>query len=74
MVARKPRMLVTIALADKMACQISAMLTKNEDYKNPMPGYQATQAGWMKRVRDGDDHLVKLSNRSGSGKPVQGAE
>lgn len=37
MMSRKPRMLVAIALANKMARQIWAMLTKNEDYKNPMP-------------------------------------
>ncbi|EZP65338.1 putative transposase [Sphingomonas paucimobilis] len=37
MMARKPRMLVAIALANKMARQIWAMLTKNEDYKNPTP-------------------------------------
>lgn len=36
MMARKPRILVAIALANKMARQIWAMLTKNEDYKNPM--------------------------------------
>jgi len=35
MLARKPRMLVAIALANKMARQIWAMLTKNEDYKDP---------------------------------------
>ena len=33
--ARKPKMLVGIALANRMARQIWAMLTKNEDYKNP---------------------------------------
>lgn len=37
MMARKPRKLVAIALANKTARQIWAMLTKNEDYKNPMP-------------------------------------
>lgn len=37
MMARKPRMLVAIALANKMARQIWAMLTKSEDYRNPMP-------------------------------------
>lgn len=37
MMARKPRMLVAIALANKMARQIWAMLTKNEDYRNPTP-------------------------------------
>lgn len=37
MMARKPRMLVAIALANKTARQLWAMLTKNEDYKNPMP-------------------------------------
>jgi transposase len=35
MLARKPRMLVAIALANKMARQIWAMLTKSEDYKDP---------------------------------------
>lgn len=37
MLARKPRMLVAIALANKMARQIWAMLTKNEAYKDPTP-------------------------------------
>jgi transposase len=36
MLARKPKMLVAIALANKMARQIWAMLTKNEDYKDPV--------------------------------------
>lgn len=35
MMARKPRMLVAIALANKMARAIWAMLTKNEDYREP---------------------------------------
>lgn len=35
MSGRKPKMLVAIALANKMARQIWAMLTKHEDYKNP---------------------------------------
>ena len=33
--ARKPKMLVAIALANKMARQIWAMLTKNENYRDP---------------------------------------
>lgn len=33
--ARKPRMLVAVALANKMARAIWAMLTKTEDYRNP---------------------------------------
>lgn len=37
MMSRKPRMLVAIALANKMARMIWAMLTKSEDYKDPMP-------------------------------------
>lgn len=37
MMARKPRMLVAIALANKMARQIWAILTKNENYKDPTP-------------------------------------
>lgn len=35
MLARKPTMLVAIALANKMARQIWAMLMKNEDYTDP---------------------------------------
>ncbi|MGI0523089.1 IS110 family transposase [Rhizobium giardinii] len=35
MLARKPRMLVAIALANKMARKIWAMLTKMEDYRDP---------------------------------------
>jgi transposase len=35
MLERKPKMLVAIALANKMARQIWAMLTKNEDYRDP---------------------------------------
>lgn len=35
MLARKPRMLVAIALANKMARTIWAMLTKQEDYQTP---------------------------------------
>ena len=33
--ASKPKMLVGIALANKMARQVWAMLTKNEDYRDP---------------------------------------
>ncbi len=36
MLARKPKMLVVIALANKMARQIWAMLTRNEDYRDPV--------------------------------------
>ena len=35
MLARKPKMLVGIALANKMARQIWAMLSKKEDYRDP---------------------------------------
>jgi len=35
MLARKPRMLVAIALANKMARMLWAMLTRNEDYRDP---------------------------------------
>jgi len=35
MLERKPRILVAIALANKMARMIWAMLTKQEDYRNP---------------------------------------
>ena len=35
MQARKPKMLVAIALANKMARAIWAMLTKKEDYRDP---------------------------------------
>lgn len=36
MLARKPKGLVAIALANKMARQIWAMLTKSEDYRDPV--------------------------------------
>ncbi len=36
MLARKPRMLVAIALANKMARAIWAMLTKQESYRDPV--------------------------------------
>lgn len=36
MMARKPRMLVAIALANKMARSIWAMLTKGTDYRDPV--------------------------------------
>lgn len=35
MLARKPRMLVTIALANKMARMVWAMLARNENYRDP---------------------------------------
>ena len=35
MLVRKPKMLVAIALANKMARQIWAMITKGEDYREP---------------------------------------
>ena len=35
MLARKPRMLVSVALANKMARTVWALLTKNEDYRAP---------------------------------------
>ena len=38
MMARKPRMVVAIALANKMARGIWAMMTKHEDYRNPAMG------------------------------------
>lgn len=37
MLAKKPRMLVAIALANKMARAIWAMMTKQEDYRIPTP-------------------------------------
>ncbi len=36
MLARKPRMVVAIALANKMARSVWAMLTKQEDYREPV--------------------------------------
>jgi transposase len=38
MLTRKPKMLVGIALANKMARQVWAMLTKNEEYRDPALG------------------------------------
>jgi len=34
MLTRKPRMLVAVALANKSALQLWAMMTKNEDYRD----------------------------------------
>lgn len=36
MLARKPRMLVTVALANKMARTVWALLVKQEDYRAPV--------------------------------------
>lgn len=41
MLARKPRMLVAIALANKMARTLWAMLTKSEDYRDPVQAMSA---------------------------------
>jgi transposase len=41
MLARKPRKLVAIALANKMARMIWAMLTRNESYRAPVPAMAA---------------------------------
>jgi transposase len=35
MLARKPRMVVAVALANKMARRLWAMSVKNEDYRDP---------------------------------------
>ena len=36
MLARKPRMLVTVALANKMARTVWALLVRHEDYRAPV--------------------------------------
>ncbi|MER8809617.1 transposase [Mesorhizobium australicum] len=41
MTERKPKMLVAIALANKMARGIWAMLTKGEDYRGPAGSFSA---------------------------------
>jgi transposase len=41
MLARKPKMLVGIALANKMARQVWAMLMKKEDFRDPAPAAAA---------------------------------
>jgi transposase len=41
MVARKPRMLVAVALANKMARTIWALMIKNEDYRVPVQAVAA---------------------------------
>ena len=38
LLTRKPRMVAAIALANKMARALWAMLTKQEDYRNPVAG------------------------------------
>jgi hypothetical protein len=44
LLARKPRMLVAIALASKMARQIWAMLAKEQDYREPAEGCMRRKA------------------------------
>lgn len=44
--ARKPRMLVAVALANKMARTIWAMITKQEDYRVPAPA-RSELMRWM---------------------------
>jgi transposase len=41
MMAKKPRLLVAVALANKMARAIWAMLTRNEDYRDPAQAVHA---------------------------------
>ena len=41
MMAKKPRLLVAVALANKMARAIWAMLTRNEDYQDPAQAVNA---------------------------------
>jgi hypothetical protein len=53
MLARKPRLLVAVALANKMARQIWAMLTKNEDYRDPANGVAACSHAASKMNRRG---------------------
>lgn len=49
MLARKPRMLVTVALANKMAHTVSALLVKQEDYRAPVPATALATAGQRRR-------------------------
>ena len=51
MLVRKPRMLVAIALANKMARSAWAMLTKNEIYTPDLllPGRQGSEEGPVRR-------------------------
>ena len=41
MLERKPPMIAAVALANKMARGIWAMLTRNEDYRSPATGNAA---------------------------------
>jgi hypothetical protein len=45
MLARKPRMLIVIALANQMLRRIWAMLTKQEDYRDPALAVAAWRCG-----------------------------
>jgi len=45
MLARKPRMLVTVALASKTARIVRALLVKRENYKAPVAAVALAKAG-----------------------------
>ena len=49
MLAKKPKMLVAIALANKMARGVWAMMTKQEDYRYPA-AVTGTFQTWLRAV------------------------
>ena len=53
MLARKPRMLVAIAIANKTARSIWAMLTTGEDYGDPWPSRPDREIGTTARGTSG---------------------
>ncbi len=73
MMAKKPRMLVAIALANKMARGIWAMLTKQEGYR-VRRWWLLISAAHLKPVRRGcEEGMTAWANddQIGSGEPVK---
>lgn len=70
--AKTPRLLLAIALANRMARGIRAMITKNEDDRGGQwqPDRTSISSGpTTGRVRKAMTRMGKGSNGSGSGKP-----
>ena len=71
MLARKPRMLIAVALANRMARIVWALMTKRESYRVPAAAQNAEDAGAVGSRHCGD--LVRWSLRQEI-KPAPGSE
>jgi hypothetical protein len=77
MLERKPKMLVAIALANKMARTAWAMTVKGETYRDPGADRSRLTTDRLRigtDVQEGKDRMGKRSKRSGPGKPGKSLE